>query len=182
MNLDRVNPGRNIPGEINVIIEIPARSDPVKYEVDKETGAMFVDRFMGTAMHYPANYGYIPHSLSEDGDPLDVLVITPVPLISGSVIRCRPVSLLDMTDDSGPDPKVIAVPLDEMTSLYRHVKEHADLPQQLTLQIAHFYQHYKDLEENKWVKIEGWKDRDAACEEILASIDRYNRAPVKPLF
>ena len=182
MNLDRVNPGRNIPAVINVIIEIPARSDPVKYEVDKETGAMFVDRFMGTAMHYPANYGYIPHSLSEDGDPLDVLVITPVPLISGSVIRCRPVSLLDMTDDSGPDPKVIAVPLDEMTSLYRHVQEHADLPQQLTLQIAHFYQHYKDLEENKWVKIEGWKDRDAACEEILASIERFNRAPVKPLF
>ena len=182
MNLDRVNPGRNIPGEINVIIEIPAHSDPVKYEVDKETGAMFVDRFMGTAMHYPANYGYIPHSLSEDGDPLDVLVITPVPLISGSVIRCRPVSMLDMTDDSGPDPKVIAVPLDEMTSLYRHVQQHDDLPQQLMLQIAHFYQHYKDLEENKWVKIEGWKDRDAACEEILASIERFNRAPVKPRF
>ena len=182
MNLDRVNPGRNIPGEINVIIEIPARSDPVKYEVDKETGAMFVDRFMGTAMHYPANYGYIPHSLSEDGDPLDVLVITPVPLISGSVMRCRPVSLLTMVDDSGPDPKVIAVPLDEMTSLYRDVQCLADLPQQLTLQIAHFYQHYKDLEENKWVTIEGWQDRDAACEEILASIERYNQAPVKPLF
>ena len=182
MNLDRVNPGRNIPGEINVIIEIPAHSDPVKYEVDKDTGAMFVDRFMGTAMHYPANYGYIPHSLSEDGDPLDVLVITPVPLISGSVIRCRPVSLLNMIDDSGPDPKVIAVPLDEMTSLYRDVRAHADLPRQLTLQIAHFYQHYKDLEENKWVNIEGWQDRDAACEEILASIERFNQAPVKPLF
>ncbi|MGB5438444.1 MAG: inorganic diphosphatase [Gammaproteobacteria bacterium] len=182
MNLDRVNPGRNIPDEINVIIEIPARSDPVKYEVDKETGAMFVDRFMGTAMHYPANYGYIPHSLSEDGDPLDVLVITPVPLISGSVMRCRPVSLLAMVDDSGPDPKVIAVPLDEMTSLYRDVQCLADLPQQLTLQIAHFYQHYKDLEENKWVTIEGWQDHDAACEEILASIERYNQAPVKPLF
>ena len=182
MNLDRVNPGRNVPGEINVIIEIPAHSDPVKYEVDKETGAMFVDRFMGTAMHYPANYGYIPHSLSEDGDPLDVLVITPVPLISGSVIRCRPVSVLNMTDDSGPDPKVIAVPLDEMTSLYRDVQDSDDLPQHLLQQITHFYQHYKDLEENKWVKIEGWQDRDAACQEILASIERFNQAPVKPHF
>ena len=182
MNLDRVNPGRNVPGEINVIIEIPAHSDPVKYEVDKETGAMFVDRFMGTAMHYPANYGYIPHSLSEDGDPLDVLVITPVPLISGSVIRCRPVSVLNMTDDSGPDPKVIAVPLDKMTSLYRDVQDSDDLPQHLLQQITHFYQHYKDLEENKWVKIEGWQDRDAACQEILASIERFNQAPVKPHF
>ncbi len=182
MNLDRVNPGHNVPVEINVIIEIPAHSDPVKYEVDKETGAMFVDRFMGTAMHYPANYGYIPHSLSEDGDPLDVLVITPVPLISGSVIRCRPVCLLNMTDDSGPDPKVIAGPLDELNSLYRDVLGSGDLPQQLLQQITHFYQHYKDLEENKWVKIEGWQDRNAACEEILASIERFNRAPVKPNF
>lgn len=182
MNLDRVNPGRNVPGEINVIIEIPAHSDPVKYEVDKETGAMFVDRFMGTAMHYPANYGYIPHSLSEDGDPLDVLVITPVPLISGSVIRCRPVSMLNMTDDSGSDPKVIAVPLDEMTTLYRDVHGTDDLPQQLLLQIEHFYQHYKDLEENKWVKIEGWQNRDAAHQEILDSIERFNQAPVKPNF
>jgi inorganic pyrophosphatase len=182
MNLDRVNPGRDVPGEINVIIEIPAHSDPVKYEVDKETGAMFVDRFMGTAMHYPANYGYIPHSLSEDGDPLDVLVITPVPLISGSVMRCRPVSLLNMTDDSGPDPKVVAVPLDAMTSLYRDVQSTDDLPKHLLQQITHFYQHYKDLEENKWVKIEGWQGHDAACQEILASIERYNEAPVKPCF
>ncbi len=182
MNLDRVNPGRDVPGEINVIIEIPAHSDPVKYEVDKETGAMFVDRFMGTAMHYPANYGYIPHSLSEDGDPLDVLVITPVPLISGSVMRCRPVSLLNMTDDSGPDPKVIAVPLDAMTSLYSDVQGTDDLPKHLLQQITHFYQHYKDLEENKWVKIEGWQGRDAACQEILVSIERYNEAPVKPCF
>ena len=182
MNLDRVNPGRNVPGEINVIIEIPAHSDPVKYEVDKETGAMFVDRFMGTAMHYPANYGYIPHSLSEDGDPLDVLVITPVPLISGSVIRARPVGMLGMVDDSGPDPKVIAVPLDVMTSLYRDVQDSNDLPQHLLGQIVHFYQHYKDLEENKWVRIEGWQDRDAARREVLASIERFDRAPVKPNF
>ena len=182
MNLDRVTPGHNVPDEINVIIEIPAHSDPVKYEVDKETGAMFVDRFMGTAMHYPANYGYIPNSLSEDGDPLDVLVITPVPLISGSVMRCRPVSLLDMTDDCGPDPKVLAVPLDDMTNRYQQIRDKDDLPEQLLHQITHFYQHYKDLEENKWVKIEGWQSRDAACKEILASIERYNQAPVKPCF
>ena len=182
MNLDRVTPGRNVPDEINVIIEIPAHSDPVKYEVDKETGAMFVDRFMGTAMHYPANYGYIPHSLSEDGDPLDVLVITPVPLISGSVIRCRPVSLLKMVDDGGPDPKIVAVPLDELSILYRDVHCAADLPQPLVQQIEHFYQHYKDLEANKWVRIEGWEDCDTAREEILASIERFNAMPVKPHF
>ena len=107
MNLDRVTPGKNIPDEVNVIIEIPAHSDPVKYEVDKETGAMFVDRFMNTAMHYPCNYGYVPHTLSEDGDPVDVLVITPIPLISGSVICCRPISMMKMTDESGPDAKVL---------------------------------------------------------------------------
>jgi len=182
MNLDRVTSGKDIPDDINVIIEIPAHSDPVKYEVDKETGAMFVDRFMGTAMHYPCNYGYIPHSLAEDGDPLDVLVTTPAPLISGSVIRCRPVGILSMTDDGGPDPKVLAVPIDKLSTLYRQVTDCADLPRQLLDQIEHFYQHYKDLEAGKWVRIEGWQDSAAARMEIVASIERYNAAPVKPHF
>ena len=129
MNLDRVSSGSNIPNEINVIIEIPAHSDPVKYELDKETGAMFVDRFMSTAMHYPCNYGYVPHTLSADGDPVDVLVLTPYPLISGSVIQCRPVGVLKMTDESGDDPKVLAVPIDKLCKSYRKVESFRDLPE-----------------------------------------------------
>ncbi|MEN8106718.1 MAG: inorganic diphosphatase [Pseudomonadota bacterium] len=182
MNLDRVDSGRNVPDEINVIIEIPSHSDPVKYEVDKETGAMFVDRFMGTAMHYPANYGYVPHTLSEDGDPLDVLVITPVPLISGSVIRCRPLGILKMVDDGGPDPKIIGVPIDSLSRIYCDMQSCTDLPQLLRDQITHFYEHYKDLEPGKWVKIEGWESAEAARKEVMFSIERYLHAPVKPHF
>ena len=182
MNLDRVSYGDNVPDEVNVIIEIPAHSDPVKYEVDKDTGAMFVDRFMNTAMHYPCNYGYIPHTLSEDGDPTDVLVITPIPLISGSVISCRPICIMNMTDESGPDAKVLAVPIDKLSTHYRHIKTIKDLPQQLLDQIAHFFDHYKDLEANKWVRIDGWQDREAACDEVTSSIERFKNAPVKPCF
>ncbi|MGW8227466.1 MAG: inorganic diphosphatase [Gammaproteobacteria bacterium] len=182
MNLDRVGPGKNIPDEINVIIEIPAHSDPVKYEVDKETGAMFVDRFMNTAMHYPCNYGYVPHTLSEDGDPVDVLVVTPIPLISGSVIVCRVVGMLKMADESGPDAKLLAVPVDKLCKLYCGVKTPEDMPSMLLDQIAHFFQHYKDLEENKWVKVQGWADAEAARQEILESIERYQQAPEKPCF
>ena len=182
MNLDRVDSGRNVPEEINVIIEIPAHSDPVKYEVDKETGAMFVDRFMGTAMHYPANYGYVPHTLAEDGDTLDVLVVTPVPLISGSVIECRPLGILKMVDDGGPDPKIIAVPVDKLSRLYRHVQGCDDLPLELRERIMHFYEHYKDLEPGKWVRIEGWNSAGEAKQEISSSIERFRAAPVKPRF
>jgi len=182
MNLDRVTPGNNTPDEVNVIIEIPAHSDPVKYEVDKDTGAMFVDRFMNTAMHYPCNYGYVPHTLSEDGDPVDVLVITPIPLISGSVICCRPICIMNMTDESGPDAKILAVPIDKLSTHYRHIQTMQDLQQQLLDQIAHFFDHYKDLEANKWVRIEGWEDREAAYREILTSIERFNNSPVKPCF
>lgn len=182
MNLDRVGPGEDAPDVINVIIEIPAHSDPVKYEVDKATGAMFVDRFMNTAMHYPCNYGYIPHTLSEDGDPVDVLVVTPIPLISGSVIVCRTVGLLKMTDESGPDAKLLAVPIDKLCKLYQHADRPEDMSQLLLDQIAHFFSHYKDLEEGKWVKIDGWAGPDEARMEILGSIDRYQRAPEKPCF
>jgi inorganic pyrophosphatase len=182
MNLDRVDSGRNVPEEINVIIEIPAHSDPVKYEVDTETGAMFVDRFMGTAMHYPANSGYVPHTLAEDGDPLDVLVVTPVPLISGSVIECRPLGILKMVDDGGPDPKIIAVPVDKLSRLYRHVQGCDDLPLELRERIMHFYEHYKDLEPGKWVRIEGWNSAGEAKQEISSSIERFRAAPVKPRF
>ena len=182
MNLDRVGPGELAPDEINVIIEIPAHGEPVKYEVDKLTGAMFVDRFMNAAMHYPCNYGYVPHTLSEDGDPVDVLVVTPVPLISGSVIRCRPVGLLKMTDESGPDAKVLAVPVDKLCGLYSHIRRPEDVPPTLLAQVAHFFEHYKDLESGKWVKVEGWAGDDAARAEILASITRFETAPEKPYF
>jgi inorganic pyrophosphatase len=182
MNLDRVPSGDNVPDNVNVIIEIPAHSDPVKYEVDKLTGAMFVDRFMDTAMHYPCNYGYIPHTLSEDGDPVDVLVVTPVPLISGAVIKCRPISILRMTDESGPDAKILAVPIDRLSPHYRAVDALDELPPELPASIAHFFEHYKDLEPNKWVTIDGWDGVEAAREEILASIQRFREAPVKPQF
>ena len=182
MNLDRVGPGAGVPENINVIIEIPAHSDPVKYEVDKDTGAMFVDRFMNTAMHYPCNYGYVPHTLSEDGDPVDVLVVTPYPLISGSVIECRPVAMLQMEDESGPDAKVLAVPADRLCTLYRDVKGPGGMRPQLLEQIAHFFEHYKDLEPNKWVKLSGWAGPDAAKQAILDSVQRFQDAPEKPHF
>lgn len=184
MNLDRVGPGANAPDQINVIIEIPAMTGPVKYEVDKETGAMFVDRFMNTAMHYPCNYGYVPHTLSEDGDPVDVMVITPVPLISGAVIPCHPVALLRMTDEAGPDGKVLAVPEPSMRALYSDAQGPEDVPQPLLDQIAHFFEHYKDLEPNKWVTLDGWADADAARQEIVDSINRFRDLPegAKPAF
>lgn len=182
MNLDRVSPGKNLPDEVNVIIEIPSHSDPVKYEVDKETGAMFVDRFMNTAMHYPCNYGYVPHTLSEDGDPVDVLVITPIPLISGSVITCRIIGMLNMTDEAGPDAKLLAVPITKLCKLYKDVNSPEDTPPLLLSQITHFFEHYKDLEEGKWVKVEGWLGAEDAKNEITAGIKRYQDAPEKPCF
>ncbi|MBT3014624.1 MAG: inorganic diphosphatase [Candidatus Thiodiazotropha sp. (ex Clathrolucina costata)] len=182
MNLDRVASGNNIPDEINVIIEIPSNADPVKYEVDKETGAMFVDRILRTAMHYPANYGYIPHTLSDDGDPCDVMVPTAFPLIPGSVIRCRPVAVLKMTDESGDDAKVIAVPADDVSSRWRHVKSADDMPEELMERIAHFFEHYKDLDEGKWVRVKGWEGADAAKEEVSNSVQMYKDAPEKPNF
>jgi len=182
MNLDRVSTGADVPNDINVIIEIPSHSDPVKYEVDKETGAMFVDRFMNTAMYYPCNYGYIPHTLSDDGDAADVLVVTPHPLISGSVIRCRPVGLLKMTDESGADAKILAVPVDKLCVSYRTVKDLDELPRLLLDQISHFFEHYKDLENNKWVKVDGWFGVDEAKKEIMSSLERFQATPDKPCF
>ncbi|MCG7871509.1 MAG: inorganic diphosphatase [Candidatus Thiodiazotropha lotti] len=182
MNLDRVSSGKSIPDEINVIIEIPSNADPVKYEVDKETGAMFVDRILRTAMHYPANYGYIPHTLSDDGDPCDVMVPTAFPLIPGSVIRCRPVAVLKMTDESGDDAKVVAVPVDDVSSRWTHVKSYQDMPEELMERIAHFFEHYKDLDEGKWVRVSGWEGAEAAKEEVSNSVKMFQDAPEKPHF
>jgi inorganic pyrophosphatase len=174
MIVDKLSAGKNVPDEINVIIEIPANAAPVvKYEMDKETGAMFVDRFVNSAMFYPCNYGFVPHTLSEDGDPVDVLVVTPEPLIVGCVITCRPLGMLKMTDEKGPDAKIIAVPTSDVTKIYDDVKTSADLPDNLMAQIGHFFEQYKALEAGKWVKVEGWGDIEEARKEILSSIERY---------
>lgn len=182
MSLNRVSSGKNLPDDFNVVIEIPAHGEPIKYEVDKESGAMFVDRFMSTAMHYPCNYGYIPHTLSEDGDPVDVLVVTPIPLMTGVVVRCRPVGMLKMTDEAGVDAKLLAVPVEKLCALYKDVTEPSDLNTKLLAQISHFFEHYKDLEQGKWVKVEGWVGVDDARAEILAGVERYRNAADKPAF
>ena len=173
MILDHVGPGRSAPDDVNVVVEIPTHGEPVKYEVDKETGAMFVDRFLSTAMRYPCNYGYIPQTLSDDGDPVDVLVLTPRPLISGSVIRCRPIGVLQMEDEAGDDAKLLAVPVDKLTSMYRDIQSFRDVNTVTLDQIAHFFEHYKDLEPSKWVRIRGWAGVSSARTEILESIERY---------
>lgn len=175
MSLMQIKSGRDVPNEINVIIEIPMHGEPVKYEVDKETGVLFVDRFMATAMFYPANYGYIPNTLSEDGDPVDVLVVTPVPLISGAVVRCRVVGMLKMTDEAGVDAKLLAVPISKLSKMYQSVETYKDLPQHLLLSLEHFFNHYKDLEEGKWVKIEGWAGPEEARSEIMSSVARFQQ-------
>jgi len=176
MNLERVTAGRDVPNDVNVIIEIPMNADPVKYEVDKQTGAVFVDRFMSTAMHYPCNYGYVPRTLSGDGDPVDVLVISPFALITGVVVRCRPVGMLRMRDEAGEDTKVLAVPIDRLTSQYRGIRSPRDLPETRLAAITHFFQHYKDLERGKWVKVKGWVGAAAAKQEILEGIARFKKA------
>lgn len=170
---DKVSPGQNLPHEINVIIEIPALSNPVKYEVNKESGVLYVDRFMATSMHYPLNYGYVPRTLCKDGDPLDVNVMAPFPLLNGSVIRCRPVGVLLMTDESGEDSKLLAVPVDKLSNLYSNIRSYRDINETTLNSISHFFEHYKDLESGKWVKVGGWQDVDAAHQEILLSVERY---------
>jgi inorganic pyrophosphatase len=177
MGLDLVPTGRDVPNEINVIIEIPKDAEPVKYEVDKATGAIFVDRILSTPMRYPCNYGYVPHTLCGDGDPADVLVILPLPLIPGSVIRCRPVGMLQMTDEAGTDTKLLAVPIDKVFAGYAHIQDIEQVSKHWLERIGHFFEHYKDLEKGKWVKLDGWKNAAAARQEIAESIDRYNAMP-----
>lgn len=167
MGFDLVSAGKDVPNDINVIIEISAQGDPIKFEVDKESGAVFVDRFMGTSMRYPINYGYVPHTVAGDGDPVDVLVVTPFPLAPGVVIRCRPVGVLKMEDDGGVDAKVVAVPVSKLTPLYDKVQTTDDLPELLMKQTVHFFEHYKDLEPGKCVKILGWGTVEDAKQEIV---------------
>lgn len=176
MSFEKVSPGDQAPDVFNVIIEIPMNADPIKYEVDKDSGAIFVDRFMGTAMHYPTNYGYVPKTLSGDGDPVDVLVITPYPLIPGVVVPCRPLGILKMTDESGEDGKVLAVPTNKVLPIYSHWHKPDDLNPMRLRAISHFFEHYKDLEEGKWVKIQGWEGPEAAHKEIMDGIENYNKS------
>jgi inorganic pyrophosphatase len=173
MSFDKVGAGNALPEEFNVVIEIPAKSEPIKYEVDKDSGALLVDRFIATSMRYPVNYGYIPATLADDGDPADALVITPAPLISGSVIACRPIGVLKMTDESGVDAKILAVPTRKLTTLYDDHETFEDVSLYLREAIQHFFEHYKDLEKGKWVKVEGWAGPDEAKKEILDSVERY---------
>jgi inorganic pyrophosphatase len=176
MSLNLVPSGKEMPEDIYVVIEIPQNADPIKYEIDKASGAIFVDRFMSTPMFYPCNYGYINNTLSLDGDPVDVLVPTPYPLIPGSVIRCRPVGVLKMSDEAGQDAKLVAVPHSKLTKQYEHINDVEDLPELLKAQIRHFFERYKELEAGKWVKVEGWGNKADAIAEIEASVVRYEES------
>ncbi len=174
MSLELVRAGRDVPHDINVVIEIPKDAEPVKYEVDKATGAIFVDRVLSTPMRYPCNYGYVPKTLGGDGDPLDALVILPLPLVPGAVIRCRPVGMLRMTDEAGSDEKLVVVPTSKIFAGYAHIEDIKQISEHWLQRIGHFFQHYKDLEEGKWVKLEGWVGTEDAAREILSGIERYD--------
>ena len=172
MRLDAISIGRNYPDDVNVVIEVPLGGVPVKYELHKESGALFVDRFLHTAMFYPGNYGFIPHTLSEDGDPCDVLVANTRAIVPGAVMSCRPVGVLLMEDEAGHDEKIIAVPSSKLTQRYDKVKNYNDLPDITLQQIQHFFEHYKDLEPGKWVKVLRWGDAADAHRLILEGIAR----------
>ena len=172
MSYQNIPAGKNLPEDINVIIEIPAYSAPIKYEADKDWGLVVVDRFMPAPMFYPANYGFIPNTFADDGDPLDVLVITPHALIPGCVIRSRPVGVLCMSDEEGEDAKLIAVPHSRLTPLYDSINDIADVPELLKQQIEHFFEHYKKLEKNKWVKIDRWENKSKAVEMVQNSLQK----------
>ena len=172
MDMNKIPVGENPPFDINVIIEVPKGGEPIKYEIDKASGAMFVDRFLYTSMRYPCNYGFTPHTLCGDGDPIDVLVVGQRALVPGSVIRARPVGVLMMEDEAGIDEKIVAVPHQKLTRYYDNIQSYTDLPQVMQDRIPHFFNHYKDLEPNKWVKVLGWEDKDVAGRLIEESIAR----------
>lgn len=182
MSVTHIPVGNDVPHDINVLIEIPRNGEAIKYEVDKDSGMILVDRVLNTAFRYPCNYGFVPHTLCGDGDPVDVCVIMPVPLLPGSVIKCRPVGVLKMTDESGEDAKIIAVPVNKVSGLYRHVSDVRDVNAETLDKIAHFFEHYKDLEKGKWVKIEGWGGVEEAKQEILESVKNFENAEEKPRF
>jgi inorganic pyrophosphatase len=171
MRIDKISIGENPPWDINAIIEVGVGSDPVKYEMDKASGALFVDRFMHTAMHYPVNYGFIPHTLSEDGDPVDVMVLGTHPIMPMAVVRVRPVGVMVMEDEGGQDEKILAVPVDKLHPYYSNITSWRDVRPILIDQIQHFFEHYKDLEKGKWVKVNHWGDADEAAEMIRKGVE-----------
>ncbi|MFN3227656.1 MAG: inorganic diphosphatase [Hyphomicrobiales bacterium] len=172
MRIEAIPIGKNPPHDVNVIIEVPIGGEPIKYEIEKDSGALFVDRFLYTPMRYPGNYGFVPHTLSADGDPIDVVVCNTRPIVPGAVMNCRVVGALVMEDDGGGDEKLVAVPTEKLTSRYDNVQNYTDLPTILTSQIEHFFAHYKDLEPNKWVKIERWAGVDEAKDMVREAIER----------
>jgi inorganic pyrophosphatase len=172
MRIDAVSIGRNPPDEVNVIVEVPVGGEPIKYEMDKEAGTLVVDRFLYTSMRYPGNYGFIPHTLSDDGDPCDVLIANQRAIVPGAIVAVRPVGVLRMTDEAGGDEKIIAVPVPRLTRRYDKVLNYTDLPEITLKQIEHFFEHYKDLETGKWVKCAGWGDVEAARQLIMQAIER----------
>ncbi len=172
MDVSRIPPGRKPPEEINVLIEVPLRADPIKYEFDKETGAIFVDRYLYTTMFYPCNYGFVPNTLAEDGDPVDVMVVGRMPVLPGAVLRVRPIGVLEMEDEAGMDEKILGVPIARITPVYSNVRTYRDLPELDLARIAHFFEHYKDLEPDKWVRVIGWEGPERAHELIMAAIAR----------
>ncbi len=176
MGLDLVTAGRKVPDEINVVVEIPKDSEPVKYEVDKSSGEIFVDRILSTPMRYPCNYGYVPQTLGGDGDPLDALVILPLPLVAGAVIRCHPVGMLRMTDESGEDEKLLVIPSPKIFPSYAHIENIGQVSGHWLERIGHFFEHYKDLEDSKWVKIEGWVGAEEARKVISEGVERYKQS------
>lgn len=175
MDIEKISIGKNPPHIVNVVIEVSANSSPVKYEFDKDSGAIIVDRFIATPMHYPCNYGFVPHTLSLDGDPVDVLVVADFPIISGAVITVKPVGVLIMEDEKGMDEKIIAVPSAKLNSSFENVESYQELPKILIEQIKHFFEHYKDLEKGKWVKVQDFADADRAKSIISAAIDNYQK-------
>jgi inorganic pyrophosphatase len=175
MRIDAIAIGKNPPDDVNVIVEVPVGGQPIKYEMDKEAGALVVDRFLYTPMTYPGNYGFVPHTLSEDGDPIDVLIANTRSLVPGCVINVRPIGVLVMEDDGGKDEKIIAVPVPKLTRRYDKIQNYTDLPDITLKQIEHFFEHYKDLEPGKWVKIAGWQGVDVAKKMIVEAIERYNK-------
>jgi len=176
MDISKIPIGTNPPYDVNVIVEIPIGGVPVKYELDKESGAMYVDRFLHTAMYYPCNYGFIPHTLSDDGDPTDAAVIGQIPVIPGVIIRSRPVGVLMMEDESGVDEKILCVPVDELHPFYGDIGSYRDLRPVLLDQISHFFEHYKDLESGKWAKVKGWGEAEEAMDMIRQGIERAKEA------
>ncbi len=172
MDLKKISVGENPPWDVNVVIEVPLGGEPVKYELDKESGAMFVDRFLHTSMSYPCNYGFVPHTLSDDGDPIDVLVAGTHAVVPGAIVRARPIGVLMMEDEAGHDEKILSVPVDALHPFYSNVTSYRSLPEILREQIAHFFEHYKDLEHGKWVKVTGWGEAEEASRMIESAMKR----------